>query len=62
MLIHATGILLLLNIWASKRSGASIDAAKDLEYVRICMDWIKASEKRYDLLVNLFLLTGLTVA
>ena len=53
---------MLLNIWASKRSGAPIDAAKDLKYVRICMDWIKASEKRYDTLVFFFLLTALTVA
>ncbi|KZV65400.1 hypothetical protein PENSPDRAFT_655777 [Peniophora sp. CONT] len=41
-----SAILLLLNIWASKQTGAIMDAAKDLEYIRICMDWIKATEKR----------------
>ena len=40
------GIVLLLSIWGVKRSGVSIDPAKEMEDVYKCMQVLKDAETR----------------
>lgn len=40
------GIVLLLSIWGVKRSGVSIDPAKEMQDVHKCMQALKVAEKR----------------
>ncbi|PCH38617.1 hypothetical protein WOLCODRAFT_161704 [Wolfiporia cocos MD-104 SS10] len=42
-----SNIVLLLNIWGSKRSGVSINVAKEMVDVQKCMDLLKQAEKHW---------------
>ncbi|KAF7424023.1 hypothetical protein PC9H_009323 [Pleurotus ostreatus] len=42
------GVVLLLNIWAGKRSGLTTDPKKEMADVHKCMKMLRSSEKRQD--------------
>ncbi|TCD69092.1 hypothetical protein EIP91_008734 [Steccherinum ochraceum] len=42
-----SGIVLLLSIWGGKRSGLSIDPAKEMEDVHLCMKMLKELEPKW---------------
>ena len=46
------GIVLLLSIWGVKRSGVSIDPAKEMEDVYKCMQVLKDAETRCVMCIN----------
>ncbi|PCH36860.1 hypothetical protein WOLCODRAFT_127757 [Wolfiporia cocos MD-104 SS10] len=45
--LFTSGIVLLLNIWSAKRSGATIDIAKEMADVHTCMNELGAGESRW---------------
>ncbi|PCH38618.1 hypothetical protein WOLCODRAFT_136368 [Wolfiporia cocos MD-104 SS10] len=45
--LFVSGIVLLLNIWGSKRSSITIDVAKEMADVQKCMDLLKIAEKHW---------------
>jgi hypothetical protein len=48
MAVCTAAIILLLNLWAGKKSGLSAEVIKkDMEDVFICMQALKSMEKRW---------------
>ena len=53
MAAFTSGLIIVLNVWGSQKSGLLQNLAKEMANVQICLNVLKEGEKRYTFLLKI---------